>query len=108
MRVMLKVRLLLYSLSHCLAEDFRYDWNYLLLMNFLFQAKRCWRRPQVSLTNVLAVTSTTKLVLQAENNLACFTENKHFCPFLLSEVVCGLGRKLSFLIDNLLKSWGTG
>lgn len=63
-----------------------------LCMNFFFQAKRCWRRPQVSLMNVIAITSTTKLAL-----------TKHFWPFLLSEeVVCGL-----VLICNFLKSWRT-
>lgn len=51
------------SLPRCLAGVGDVTGITFLLMNFLFQAKRSWRRPQVSFSNVPAVTSTTHLVL---------------------------------------------
>lgn len=77
-------------------------------MNFLFQAKDSWRRPQVSFVNAPAVTCTTNLVLGTGNNLVCSPETRHCCPFLLSGVVCGLGYRISFLIRDFGKSLGAG
>lgn len=76
-------------------------------MNFLFQAKDSWRRPQVSFANVPAVTCTTNLVLWTRTNLVCSPDTRHCFPFLLSGVVCGLGYRLSFLIRDFWEKLGS-